>query len=135
MMFLDLGIIPLKVILIQRRLMYLHYILQQKEESLLSQCFQAQVKEQLKGDHIIQIQEDLKSVNIQLTFEQIKQMTKASFSRYLKDKIKTHAFQILMYEKSCQRKCFDIQYEKLELQEYILHDSLSIQQKKLLFQL
>ena len=135
MMFLELGIIPLKVILMQRRMMYLHYILQQKEESLLAQCFQAQVKEQLKGDHIMQIQDDLKSLNIQLTFTQIKQMTKEAFSKMLKEKIKAYAFKILMYEKSCQRKCGNVEYENLEIQEYLSHDSLTMQQKKLLFQL
>ena len=67
MMFLDLGCIPLKVVVMKRRVMFLHYILQQPDESLLYKTFDAQYNDRLKGDWICQTECDLSELNITLS--------------------------------------------------------------------
>ena len=58
-MFLELGIIPIRFILMQRRAIFLHYLLQQKENSLLSQFFHAQKVTKYKGDWIYLLESSL----------------------------------------------------------------------------
>ena len=58
MMFLDLGCIPLNVVVMKRLIMFLHYILQQPGESLLYRTFEVQYNDRLKGDWICQAESD-----------------------------------------------------------------------------
>ena len=59
MLFLELGCIPLKYAVMQRRQMFLHYVLQQKPDSLLLKCLNVQIKHFDKLDWINQIYSDL----------------------------------------------------------------------------
>ena len=52
-MFLELGIKPIKYYIIQRRIMYYHYLLNQDQDSLLYKCVSAQYKEPLCRDWIL----------------------------------------------------------------------------------
>ena len=80
-MFLDLGIKPIKFHLIQRRIMYLHYLLSQDEESLLYKCFQIQCNDPLPGDWILQVRDDLKLLKIDMSFQHIRCQTKSIFRK------------------------------------------------------
>ena len=54
-----------------------------------------------------------------LTYEEIENMSKFSFNKFLKEKIKIAAFCYLKCEQSKQEKIKDITYSKLEMQEYL----------------
>ena len=119
----------------QRRLMYLHYLLRQNEKSLLFKCFKAQTEEKLQGDWICQVEEDFELLNIDMTYDQIRSCTKFTFQKYIKEKNYQIAFQSLMKDKNYQSKCSNIKFERLETQEYLKTSSLTTHQKKLLFQM
>ena len=79
MLFLELGCIPLKYAVMQRRQMFLHYVLQQKPDSLLLKCLNVQIKHLDKWDWVNQIYSDLQELKIILTFEQIRLHPKEKF--------------------------------------------------------
>ena len=135
MMFLDLGIVPLKFFIISRRIMFLFYLLNQDTNTVLYKCFLEQSKHELPGDWILQVRNDLEMLKINYTFEEIKSMSKSAFKKYVKNKIKMYAFQYLQEERRKQNKCRYVDYNKFEMQDYLKSDLLTTYQKKLCFQL
>ena len=134
-MFLDLGIKPIKFYIIQRRVMFYHYLLNQDEDSLLFKCFFAQCQEPLPGDWILQVKEDFKILNLKLSDQEIKQQSKASFHKFIKSQVDTFAFEYLMEEKKKQSKCSSIPYNTLKMQDYVLSNDITSIQKKILLQM
>ena len=134
-MFLDLGIKPIKFYIIQRRIMYYHYLLNQDVDSLLFKCFLAQCQEPLLGDWILQVKEDFKILNLKISDQEIKQHTKASFHKLIKSRVESLAFEYLMEEKKKQSKCSAISYETLKMQDYVFSNEITSFQKKLLLQM
>ena len=63
--------------------MFLHYILSQKEDSLMKKFFNAQSENSTKTDWLFQVQKDLEELEKILSFEEIKTMSKNMFNRYI----------------------------------------------------
>jgi len=61
------------------RLLYLKYILEQNEHSLLQKCFKLQLEQPSKNDWASTCVEDLKKLQIDNTFEEIKVISKNKF--------------------------------------------------------
>ena len=53
--FLELGVLPLRDIIKQRRLNFLFYIIKQKDESRIKRVFQSQIKNKSRKDWITTI--------------------------------------------------------------------------------
>ena len=60
-----------------------------------------------------------RSLKISLSFNEIEKLTKFSFNKLLKERVKIAAFSYLNCEKSKQEKIKDINYSELEMQEYL----------------
>ena len=133
--FLELGIKPIKFYLIQRRLMYYHYLLNQSPDSLLYKCFSEQCSDPLPGDWILQVREDCKVLEINMSSEEIKQLSKVTFQKFVKGRIEKLAFDWLIKEKNKQSKCASISYEKLQMQDYLTSNKFTTHQKKFLLQI
>ena len=63
-LYLELGCLPIRYIIMARRLNYLHYLVNLPEDELLSNFFLAQVKTPKKGDWIITTKENLEEIFI-----------------------------------------------------------------------
>ena len=87
MMFLDLGIMQIKHIIMQRRLMYLFYLVNQEQESILYRCFLAQVNDSLPGDWFLHVKNDLSLLKIEMTFDHIRSFSKFTYKKYIQKKI------------------------------------------------
>ena len=74
----DLGLIPLRYIAKARRLMFLHYILNEDENSLIFKFFQAQIQNPLPGDWVLTVEQDLHILNLNFNLQSIKCLTKES---------------------------------------------------------
>ena len=72
-LYLELGCVPIRYLLIYKRVMYLHHILNLDESHLVSKVFFAQMTRPSKGDWYLQkIKEDLSDLGIDvLNFEDI----------------------------------------------------------------
>ena len=119
MIFLELGIVPVNFLLMKKKLEYLQYILQQPEESLIHQVLMAMIKNPQKNDWIESIRKDMKDLNIQLTFKNIKDTTKEKFKAFLKNVIEEKAFEHLSALKETHSKMADLKYRNLKMQNYL----------------
>ena len=59
LLYLELGVLPIRYVIKSRRLMFLHYILNQNEESLMKKFFNGQIENSTKTDWTSQIKKDL----------------------------------------------------------------------------
>ena len=62
-----------------RRIMYLHYLLTQDEDSLLSSFFMAQRENPVSGDWTEQVKMDLEKIKLNMTLEAIQMISKEEF--------------------------------------------------------
>ena len=72
-----------------------------------------------KGDFIFLTNNDKKVLEIQLTDEEIQYMSKWSFRKYLKEKIKFAAFTFLVEENNKREKTRHIKFSDLKMSEYL----------------
>ena len=79
MLYLETGATPIRYVVKFKRLMFLHYILNEEKDSLIHRCFDAQTKKPCKNDWILSVYEDLEELDIKLDFEGIKNQTSYKF--------------------------------------------------------
>ena len=93
--------------------MFLQYILKEDRNSLISRVFYAQDPNPLKNDWSLTCREDLKSLTINLTYEEIRDLSKDQFKRNVKKAVSIQAFRYLLAEKSKLGKVNDIDHVPL----------------------
>ena len=74
MFYLEFGCIPLRHIVRKRRLMFLHYVLNEDPNSMLYRLLMTQMKWRKKKDWIVQVLTDLKELKMDKDLEKIKQI-------------------------------------------------------------
>merc|ERR1712208_60696 len=116
-LYLEIGQYPAKFEIIKMRLLYLKYILEQPEESLLKKLYNLQRSNPTRGDWASTCQEDQKRLELTLSQQEIKEMTKSKFSNIIKENIRKHALNYLIEKQS--KKGGQITYKKLEIIEYL----------------
>ena len=131
-LYLETGLIPIRFIIVARRLVYYWNILQKPETELVKQVFNAQKIAPLKNDWILQIEDDLKLCNINYTEQEITNMSKAKFKAIVKESIRETARNYLIDLKNSHSKSKGLD-NSYQLQPYLQCDSLSLQEKQLLF--
>ena len=86
MLYLELGCLPIRFILMKRRLHFLCYILCQKKDSLIYQFFQAQLRNSVKGDWSITVQEDLQILGIETPISQLSNLKESKYIKLIGEK-------------------------------------------------
>ena len=132
--YLETGAIPIRYVLIGRRLMYLWTILQKNEDELVSKVFKAQKLFPVKDDFVNQITEDKEEIGLLLTESEIKFMKKTKFKNLVKEKIRVSAHSYLLEKKEKLSKLDNLTSD-FNFKEYLSTDKLSISEKQLLFKL
>ena len=117
----------------KRKIIFLQYILQQEKGSMMYQVLQATKETPSKNDFVETCYKYLKTLNINMTFEEIGQMSKYRFKTLVKEKTKEAAFKYLLEEKSKQTNILDLQYTKLEIQEYMCEGSRNKEIAKVIY--
>ena len=74
---LEVGVEPLRFIIMRRRLVYLQHILKQEESSLVKQFLRTQSINPKKKDWVTTVKEDLEQLKINLSFLEIENMGKS----------------------------------------------------------
>ena len=135
---LELGVEPLRFIIMRRRLVYLQHILKQNESSLVKQFLKTQSINPKKKDWVSTVNKDLEYLGIKLSFSEIEVMGKSTYKKLIKKKIREQAF-LYLIEKVNNRdgKGKEIIYSKLYMQEYLTEEWENINncERKLIFQL
>ena len=84
--------------------MFLHYILNEEKMSLIHQVLQAQMKNPSKNDFILTVKKDLKELNIHLSMEDIKTLSKESLKKFVKEQVAVKSLLFLYYLKEKHSK-------------------------------
>jgi hypothetical protein len=133
MMYLEMGCLPIRFIVKKRRIVFLHYILHQESESLLQRTFNAQMANPVRGDWFLTVMEDLRELELDLSLEQISEMSEHCLQKLLRRQVDGKALEFLNKEK--KSKTSHISHTELKLQPYLRPGKESNLQKKFLFQL
>ena len=131
--YLELGIIPIGVIIKARRINYLHYILTRKENEMLYTFFKTQWHNETPGDWTQQIKLDLEDLGIPCNFEYIKSKSINSFKKLVKTKAKQYALNLLIDKQKKHSKMKNLSYTELAMQEYFKIEGISTKQAQNVF--
>ena len=77
-MMLELGIIPLRFVLMKKGLQFLHYMLNENKESMISQVFETLNKASRKADFVYQTNSDRLALEIDLDNKNIQSFSKGT---------------------------------------------------------
>ena len=84
LLYLELGIIPARYVIKQRKVMLLKHILGQDNNSLMRKVFNAQIKMPSKGDWTSDVKNILKELKIKKTFAEIEAKSKNKLATIVK---------------------------------------------------
>ena len=70
-MYLELGVIPAKFVMMEKQFNFLKYILKQSKASMIRQVYETLKLESIKGDFIDLIQRDMIDLKLDMTEEDI----------------------------------------------------------------
>ena len=132
--YLETSTIPIRFILMKRRLMYYWHILAKPEKELVKRVFNAQKTFPVKNDWIFQIKEDLLSCGIELSENEITNMKKCTFKKLVDEKVQNLSFSFLISLKNKHSKSENLTISDC-MQSYLRNNNLSIEEKKLMFRL
>ena len=108
LLYLELGCIPLRELIIKRRILFLHYIMNEDENSMILKFFKTQLKTRRPKDWISSILKDLEDMKMELTIDEIKDLKIATLKRLITKEIAKMAFQRLISIKETHSKKFKI---------------------------
>ena len=97
-----------------RRLVFLHYIISEEPDFLIARFFKAQVKNPDKNVWCFTVEEDLKDLSITLKFDAIRTMTELKFKSFVKAAI-DRALTYLNNLKSSHSKVLHIEHKSLAI--------------------
>ena len=121
-MYLELGILPIKYVIIEKRLKFLRYILNESELSMIRKVYEALKSESRKGDFVDLVQKDIEDIRIDLSEEDIKNTSKYEWKKYVKEKVTEAALEYLTNVNNTKSKTKHIHFESLKLSDYLLHN-------------
>jgi hypothetical protein len=127
--YLELGVKPVRFELMKRKTLFLQYILQQENQSMMYKVFEATLNEPIKNDFVNVCKKYLEELKISLSFEEIRKLSKCKFKKIVKEKIEIAAFKYLIELKNSpgrdgkMSKVSNIKYEKLEMQQYLYENN------------
>ena len=132
-LYLELGVVPIRVIIKARRVTYLHYLSKLEENQMLAKVFKTQWKYPAKDDWTVQVKEDLKDFGIKMDLVEIRKKSSYSFKIFVKVKSKEYALEHLLKLKSKHSKMENLDYVELELQKYLKTKDITVQEAKNLY--
>ena len=105
MLFLETGELPLKYVIIVRRLMYYQEIIKRHENELIKRVYTAMKKDPIKGDWINLVVDDFKFLDMTLEDEEeIENLSKNEFRSFVIKQIRYAAFKDLEEVKDSHEK-------------------------------
>ena len=133
-LYLELGCIPLGLVIKSRRISYLHHLSTRNESEMLAQVFRTQWNYPVgKNEWSEQVRLDLVSFGISENLEWIRSKTKISFKTMLKKKTRELALLTLNKMKEGHSKMDNLVYLELAIQSYLKDKRNSVEEARILF--
>ena len=133
MLYLELGVVPLRFIIMSRRSMFYQYILKQDKNSLFYKFYQKQCVQAAKNDWCLTVKQNMEKLKINISEVQVQNMSKSSFKKIVSEAVKKEAFEYLIKLKNSHSKVAHIKYGKFEMQDYLVSSQVSPDQAKFTF--
>ena len=130
---LELGLVPVRFIVKERRVNYLHYLATSEKDKLLYKFFMTQWTNPCKSDWTEKVKVDLADLNIRQDLAFISSFSKLSFKNLVKQRIKEYSLDVLKERKYRHTKMDDVLYTELKIQDYLLSEELTVDQKRVVF--
>ena len=128
MLFLEMGVVPFRELLIKRRISFLHQILNEDKDSIMYKFLQTQLKNRRPKDWITQVLKDIKDINLNSSLKEIKEMKRSELKKMLKRLVADIAFERLQKLKENHSKVMKLKHHKLEMQRYLKANQLNVKQ-------
>ena len=132
-LYLELGLIPVPVILKARRINYLHYLANLKKDEMLYKVFMAQWNYLVKDDWTIKVKQNLEEFGLSLSLEEIRSKSAKSFKRMVKNRAKEYTLNFLLDKKDSHKKLDGLNYSDIKLQTYFKDPDISVAEAKNLY--
>ena len=129
-LYLELGLIPIHIIIKARRVNYLHYLATMEQSEMLHKAFMAQWKYPTKGDWVEEVQKNIEELEINMNLEEIKKKSANSFKRLVKIKTKEYALKYLVELSERHEKMDNLYYTDLKLQNYLQDEEIPVAEAK-----
>ena len=120
-------------ILLKRKILFLHYLLQQDKHSMIYKVLESTRQNPLNNDFVKTCNKYLQQLDIHLTFEQLGCLSAWNVKKLVKEKTAAAAFKYLMEIKNKQTKISHIKYDDLEIQEYLVDGNRNTEISKFIF--
>jgi hypothetical protein len=134
MLYLEMGCTPMRFTIMMRRIMFLHYILNEDKEALVNQVLQAQINEPSRNDFILGVEKDLDELEIYLSLDDIKNFPQETLRKFLKKQVNEKALMFLNKKKLKHTKVMHIQHTELSMENYLLPNNVkSLELARFLF--
>ena len=133
MLYLELGVVPIRFTIKERRLNFLWYILHEDKESLIGMVLRKQMESPGSGDWGQVVLKNLEELEMQMNVRDIEQISEEAFRRIVKEKINVKALEYLNLVKEGHTKVLHITHSSLEIQSYLEANEQTVQEAKFLF--
>jgi hypothetical protein len=91
-MCLELGVIPVRYVIMKKRLSFLNYILNENINSTIRKVYDTLKHDSRKGDFCYLVKKDMDDCKIEITEEEIKNYSKRTWKVFISKKVKEKAF-------------------------------------------
>ena len=118
-LYLELGILPIGVIVKARRINYLHYLVHRNKSEMLYSFFITQWNNPSRGDWTETVKADLADFNIPCNFEFLRSKSQEAFKRLVKVKSREFALNQLTHMQRSHSKMDEHYYQEIAPQKYI----------------
>ena len=130
--YLASGTLPIRHIVIGRRLMFLWTILSKSESDLTRKCLSAQQLNPARNDLAVTFQNDLDKCGITLTMAEISTLKKSTFRKLVNKQLREVAREYLLNMKDKHSKLNKIS-DKYSFESYLSSTNISTEEKQTLF--
>ena len=134
-LYLELGCIPLGIVIKSRRVNYLHHLVTRKETEMLSKFFYTQWRfPAKKNEWTNQVRMDMEELGLRSEdLVWIKKKSKPAFKNLVKKQASELALLKLLEKKDGHSKMMNLDYASIEMQEYLKDQELTPAQAKIVF--
>ena len=124
MLYLELGCLPFRYLIQKRRLVFLHYLLNEDSESMVHRCLMTQCKNANPKDWTSTVMKDIQELDIKMTFDEIKLMKKSSLANILNKAIEDKALKDLNQIKIKHSKVLHLKHDYMKMKKYLMPNKM-----------
>jgi hypothetical protein len=136
MLYLETAQVPVKSVIIVRRLLYLQTILHRHKSEIIRQIYDTMKEDPLKDDWIHLVSNDISNIGLNLSDDQICSLTKREFKKIVKSKMRSYTHAELERVKKGHSKVKHISHKDLKKpQPYLMDAMFNNNETSLLFNL